>query len=97
MAIGYFNGLSVDERSTFMTSTDYVISTARERFNAWLAHEGKTIASSNDDYVIQNRSAFIKLIGDSQETSNTVLIIVVSVLVGLSIAGYMFIRRKKEH
>ena len=97
VAIGYFNGLSADERSTFMTSNDYVIATARERFNAWLAHEGKTIASSNSDYVIQNRSAFIKLIGDSQETSNTVLIIVVSVLVGLSIAGYMFVRKKKEN
>ena len=97
VAIGYFNGLSADERSTFMSSNDYVITTARERFNAWLAHEGKTIASSNSDYVIQNRSVFIKLIGDSQETTNTVLIIAVSVLVGLSFAGYLFIRKKKEN
>ena len=97
VAISYFNALSADERSTFMTSTDYVISTARERFNAWLAHEGKTIISSNNDYVIQNRSAYIKLIGDSQETSNTMLIIVVSILVGLSFVGYMFIRKNKEN
>ncbi len=48
VAIGYFNNLSTSEKSTFMTSDDYVISTARERFNAWLRNQGKSISPNSD-------------------------------------------------
>ena len=55
IAEGYFEGLSDAEKISFMTSNDYVISTARARFTAWATHLGKVITTDGDGkYVIQN-------------------------------------------
>lgn len=94
-AKGYFEGLTSTERSTFMTSSDYVISTARERLLAWAAHEGKTIQSSNGDYIVTTMSNII--VQSIAETSGSVLIIVVVGLVAISaVGGYFFIKKRKE-
>ena len=92
VAVGYFEGLSSAERSTFMTSSDYVISTARERFNAWLQNQGKSVSYSNNDYVVNNAIA-LEYIGGS---STTIIIVIVFSAAGLfSIGGYFYFRRKK--
>ena len=54
VAVSYFNNMSSSERTTFMTSNDYVISCARERLEAWAANQGKQIVYSNGDYLVQN-------------------------------------------
>ena len=96
IAIGYFNNLSNDEKSTFMTSNDYVISTARERFNAWLANQGKSITFSNNTYVINSNSKNHMNIINDENTINAFLITMISVISVAAVAGFVIIRKKKE-
>ena len=96
VAIGYFNNLSTSEKTTFMTSDDYVISTARERFNAWLRNQGKSIAPNSGDYVIQsNNKITLTTLIDNKDIS-TVVAVILSAFGLLSIGGYFLFRRKKE-
>ncbi len=95
VAKGYFEGLSTSERTTFMTSNDYVIATARERFEAWATHEGKTITLSNGDYVISP----VKSIGNIvlKEHNNVAIIISIVSLIGLgSISAPILLKKRKE-
>ena len=94
-AVDYFEGLTSDERSTFMTSDDYVIATARERLIAWLRHEGKNITTSEDDYVI-SKTRRISILSDKINNSGSLLAIIIGPVVAISVGGYFFLRRKKE-
>ena len=94
VAKGYFEGLSQEGRSDFMTSTDYVISTARERFLAWAQHEGKTISLINGDYVVLGAKT-PAIIGQTIETP-TLIVIVISSIGIAALGGYLFIRRYKQ-
>ena len=95
-AKGYFEGLSSSERSTFMTSSDYVVSTARTRLQAWAAHLGKTITQSNGDYVISNTNS----IGLQATSKNTNALITVIVVITMTCAGalgsYLLLKRKRK-
>lgn len=94
VAKGYFEALTSDGRATFMTSDDYVISTARTRFNAWAKNLGKTINQSNGDYVISNAKIVSPLFGTLK--NNKVLITIIASALGISsIGGYFFLRRKE--
>lgn len=92
-AKGYFENLSTSGRATFMTSDEYVISTARERFQAWAKHEGKSIVSQNGDYVITNASRISVL----SMNENNSLIIVVIVIASISFAGVLGLYILKRH
>lgn len=94
VATGYFEDLSASERNTFMTSDDYVISTARERLNAWLRNQGKTINYSDSDYVISGANN----IGIMFESNSTIIIVTIFSTIGmLSIFAYFYFRRKKRN
>ena len=95
IAEGYFLGMSKSERTTFMTSDDYVIATARERFEAWARHEGKMINQSGDDYVI-SRNIIPGIV--SSDNNKTIGIIIIISLISISaIGGYFIIsHRRKE-
>lgn len=94
-ASGYFNNMSTSERSTFMTSSDYVISTARERFEAWARHLGKTITLNNGVYEISDR--LVNPVLKQGENTQIIAIIVVISFLGLSaIGGYFFLKKRKE-
>ena len=95
IAIGYFEGLSTEERTTFMTSNSYVISTARERLNAWLRNQGKIISNSYDDYVVQANKTVLSMIINSNNMT-TVIAVILSSLGVMSIGGYFLFRKKKE-
>jgi len=91
-AIGYLNGLSSSERTTFQTSTDYVVSTARTRLEAWARNQGKTINYSTGE-LEANRNV-LSLI--TENNKNIILIVVIS-LVSLSSFGLsMYIKKKKS-
>ena len=94
-AKGYFEGLTSAERSTFMTSEDYVISTARDRLQAWAIHEGKAINYTNNDYSISNASGIVSML--NAKTNNTTIAVIVVIGVALvAIGGYFILRKKKE-
>ena len=95
IAIGYFEGLSAEERTTFMTSNGYVIFTARERLNAWLRNQGKIISNSNNDYVVQVNKAVLSTIINSNNMT-TVIAVILSSFGVMSIGGYFLFRKNKE-
>lgn len=97
IAKGHFEELTVEGRNTFMTSSDYVISTARERLEAWARHQGKTIDYDyvKGDYSISNISRIPVILNNS--INNTTIIVVVTVCIAvIAIGGYFLLRKKKE-
>ena len=89
VAIDYYNNLSSSEKDTFLTSTDYVISTARERFNAWLINQGKIIGGDNN---IQSAKSIEFL---SENNSSIIVIIILSLVGVVSLGSYFYFHKKK--
>ena len=95
-AKGYFDDLSASERQSFMVSDDYVISSARTRFQEWARHLGKTIVYQNGDYVVSNSINISPVINTFIRNNSVIIIIVVSALSVISIGGYFLFRKKKD-
>ncbi len=95
-AILCINNLSSTELNTFTTSTDYVISTARERLNAWARNQGKTIDYSEVGNVVA-QSIRIPLLDSIGETTSNAFIVVLSSIGAITvISAYLFIKKRKE-
>ena len=90
-AISYLHDLSSTEKTTFKTSNDYVISTARERLEAWALNQGKTIDYTNGA-LTRSINPFIENID-----SNSIYIIIIVGVAALSTIGCYFFLRRKEH
>ena len=90
-AIGYLAGLSSTERTTFFTSNDYVISTARTRLEAWASSQGKTVNYSTGE--LTNKTNILFVING--EKVNTTLLVVI-MIAGFSSAaiGFYFLEKK---
>ena len=95
IAITYFNNMSKDERLLFMTSNDYVISTARERLEAWAINQGKQIIYTNDDYIIESVKNALTVFDETTKHS-IYLVAIISALSILSITSYLIYKKKKE-
>lgn len=95
VAKGYFEGLSKAERSTFMTSSDYVILTARTRLEAWARNQGKSISNVNGDYIVSAQQNPITVMSINNN-SNVIIIVVASVVMIAAVGGYFYIRRLKQ-
>ena len=91
-----FYKMSSEERSTFMVSDNYVISNAKSRLLAWAAHFGKTIVESDGDYVIQNSKNFSLLNTNVQNSSDTIVIIVVCGVALTSMLGLLIIKKRRR-
>ena len=97
IAKGYFEDLSKAQRSEFMTSNDYVISTARTRLQAWARSLGKTITQSNGDYVISNLQFNVLDLRGYSGIDYPVVIMISILTVGTGcIVAYYFLKRRKE-
>ena len=100
VAQGYFEGLSDSEKTSFMTSDDYVISTARTRFSAWATHLGKVITTDGDGkYIIQN-AKFAKTSPDGQlnleEDSSLMILFIICTLGAGSLSAFYLVKKKKK-
>ena len=95
-ASGYFNNLSNSEKSTFMTSTDYVISAARARFEAWAANRGKTITYSNGTYSIVNAAYRMISFSNENNTGLVVLLIGIGMTLSTVFVAFYFLRKRKN-
>ena len=96
IAVAEFESLSKTERSTFMTSDDYVISTARERFNAWLENQGKSISYSGEDYIVSNEALILNVITATNENHAAIIIVSLIAVVSIAVGGYVIFKKKKE-
>ncbi|MFA6660744.1 MAG: Ig-like domain-containing protein, partial [Bacilli bacterium] len=98
LAIDKLNSMSEADKSTFWTSSDYVIATARERLLAWAAHEGAELTYSGGEFQINtsNLLVFNPLI---KGTADSILIIVIgmSLLSVAGVVGFKFWRRRREN
>lgn len=94
-AITYFESMSKEERTLFMTSEDYVIATARERLEAWLANQEKQINIVDGDYVISNNKASMSYF--SEEDNGITIILVASSFLSISILGCLLVLKKRKH
>lgn len=94
LAISHLNELSSDEKNTFSISTDYVISTARNRLEAWARHEGKTLSFIDNAFVassLRNQPLFKK-------DNEVIVIAILGLASSLAVAtGIVLLKRKKEH
>ena len=94
-AISYFESMSKAERTTFMTSEDYVIATARTRLEAWLTNQHKTITIVDGDYVISNNMHSISIL--SENNNETIVIAVASSFLLISVLGCFYLFKKRSH
>lgn len=93
IALGYYKNLSTSRKSEFQTSDDYVISTARERLNAWADAQGKTINYSSGEL-----SSKSNLFGFNVATENgTTIIVVVALISTASLTMLLFIKKRRMH
>ena len=99
-AIGLFYNMSKNNRAFFMTASlesYYVIYTARQRFEAWLLNQGKTIVydSNSDDYVVSSLRG--TLITNTRINDETMFaIITISIVVAITLGAYIIIKKKKQ-
>ena len=96
VAKGYFNSLTAAEKTTFMTSDDYVIATARERFEAWARNQGNTITLVNGTYTISNAKYLGIEVLSSSFNNSTLIIIIVSFMSITVLAAYLYRKKKKN-
>ena len=94
IAIEYFEALSKADRAAFMTSSSYVIATARERFEAWALNQGKSIVYSSGDYSISGMAMF-DIISYSKQDNIIVVLVAATSSVSL-VAFFLFITKKKK-
>ncbi len=96
LAIDKLNSMSENEKNAFWTSSDYVISTSRERLLAWAVHEGQTLTYSDNSFRLSgaNNTSFIL---NENQPHKAIIVAVVAILSLVTIGGYLYLRRKKEH
>ncbi|MCR5308925.1 MAG: endonuclease [Bacilli bacterium] len=91
----YFEHLSKAERTTFMTSNDYVISSARERLEAWATYLGKSISYEDGDYVISN-AIYQKGVADSLNSNETKIVLITVLVSCVSLFGGLYLFKRKR-
>lgn len=97
IAKAYFENLSNNEKEIFMSSNDYVILNARERFLSWARHKGFEIRKVDGEYVLTtNQNSFISVIKDEKNTP-IFLIVLLSTISISTIGVYFYLKRKKEN
>ena len=94
VAKSYFEALTSEGRSEFMTSNDFVINHARTRLQAWAINLGKEITYVNGDYVVSDSRRTTRL---TEGKNNSALILVLAV--GFSVSSALtciLIKRKRQ-
>ena len=94
IAMSYFGNLTSSGKSTFASSDDFVIKSARERLEAWAANQGKTINYSTGE--LTNKAGVVQY-GVGQENSSTTIIIIVSAMSVVSLSVLLIIKKKRLH
>ena len=93
VAKSYFESMTSDGRSSFMTSNDYVLSNARTRLQAWGTYLGKEISYVNGDYVVSDSRQISHI---NEKKDNTVLIIIVACTLSISSAALCVILKHRK-
>ena len=95
-AIDCFNNMSDSEREEFMTSNEYVVSTARARLQAWAANQGRTISLNNNEYVISSVNSAMNNPFINNGSALGIVLTVSSILAATVVGVYFHLKRKNE-
>lgn len=94
-ALGYLSDLSSTDLATFQESTDYVISTARTRLEAWARNQGKSITYTVGE-VSANSNPVLTIL-NHQQTNLTIIIAILAGVISLgSISAYIYLRHRRR-
>ena len=95
-ALGYLSDLSSTDLATFQESTDYVISTARTRLEAWARNQGKSITYTVGE-VTANSNPVLTILNNQQTNLTTIIIAILVGAISLgSISVYIYLRRRRS-
>ena len=92
VAIKKLNSMSSSDRSTFWSSDNYVIKTARERLEAWARHEHKELSFSDGSFNVSGAYSPLANISNN----DTGIIIAISLLAMVTIVGGTILLKKKK-
>lgn len=95
IAIDKLNSLSVTEKDLFNSSSDYVISTARNRLEAWARSENKVLTYNGGVYVtnVNNIDRYI----NNVDTNISLLVhLVLSAIGSITFSIFLILRKKKR-
>lgn len=95
IAIDKLNSLSVTEKDLFNSSSDYVISTARNRLEAWARSENKVLTYNGGVYVanVNNIDRYI----NNVDTNISLLVhLVLSAIGSVTFSIFLILRKKKR-
>lgn len=95
-AIAKLNKLSDEDKEIFDTDTGYVISSARERINAWAKHEGKVLELIDGDFVLNSVVNDLD-INNAENDSSLIFILVTSIAFTTSIVVLLIIKRRRQY
>ena len=87
------NTMSASDKTTFMTSTDYVIATARERLEAWARNQGKTLNLTNNSFVLSSNNTVLTMFKNGSDNTTNILIIVITTISLAAISLYIYKRK----
>ena len=90
-----FESLSNTEKTTFMTSSDYVISCAKERLEAWATYLGKTISLENGVYVISN-AKYSSGTMNNLESNDFSLMAIIVITLGAAFGSGLYLCKRKR-
>lgn len=90
IAISYYNELSGEEKALFMSSDDYVIAQGRDRFEAWLANQGKSVDP------VSNSIITIKDL-NTEDSSVVIYIAIFASISSLSLLTCLVIKKRRNH
>ena len=88
----------IADKTEFMSSNDYVIATARNRFLAWARHHHIQVTYLNGDYVFSNLNSFYNYSGENLnvDNNNTVVILLIICTVGAGALSVLYLLKKKK-
>lgn len=94
-ALDYLSDLSSSDLATFQESTDYVISTARTRLEAWARNQGKSITYTVGE-VSANSNPVLTILNNQQTNLTTIIAILAGVISLGSISAYIYLRHRRR-
>lgn len=95
IAIDKLNSLSVIEKDLFNSSSDYVISTARNRLEAWARSEGKVL-TYNEGVYVANVNNIDRFINNADSNISLLVHLLVFSIGSVTFSTCLILRKKKK-
>ena len=96
IAIDYMNHMSSSELTIFTTSNDYVISTARERLEAWARSQGKSVNYTANNVTLQSNNVVSLFMGTPEANNMIVILLVASLLCSTALTTVIVVKKRKR-